>query len=107
MDCNTIEINETDFNEKKQLYLDSEIFRIHQHLEYSDFFCNFLLRNRPCLFSSEFTKNWASRRDWVTGGEGSTPNLNFIEKLLDEDVSVPVSDCNSRVRLRLSVGYSL
>ena len=94
----TIEINETDTNRDEcagcsgeQL---DEIIRIDGEIEYSDFFCNFLLPNRPCLFSSEFTRDWASRTDWVTGGE---PELSFIESLLEGDVSVPVSDCNSRV----------
>ena len=107
-----IEITDTDLNGadcQTETSPENDICRIEQELEYSEFFNNFLLRNRPCLFSSKFTAGWASRRDWVSGGERLAPNLAFIESLLEEDVSVPVSDCNSRVRLydaRCKISYN-
>ena len=100
MNLNKIEINETDLSRinivAEPSCPENEICRIDKKLDYSEFFSNFLLPNLACVMGPDFTSDWASRRDWVRS-DSSQPNLNFIESLLEEDATVPVSDCSSRV----------
>ncbi|KAJ7415209.1 JmjC domain-containing protein 4 [Willisornis vidua] len=43
---------------------------------YSDFFREFLIPNRPCLFSAALTEGWPSRRFWVT--RDGRPNFEHL-----------------------------
>ena len=51
-----------------------DVTRVHT-ITYGDFFRDFLLANQLCVFSSEITEDWRSRKEWVTNGK---PNLEFL-----------------------------
>lgn len=51
-----------------------DVTRVHT-ITYGDFFRDFLLENQLCVFSSEITEDWRSRKEWVTNGK---PNLEFL-----------------------------
>lgn len=51
-----------------------DVTRVHT-ITYGDFFKDFLLANQLCVFSSEITEDWRSRKEWVTNGK---PNLEFL-----------------------------
>ena len=40
-------------------------------ISYSEFFLNFLVPNKPCLFGPWLTEDWKCRRDWVKRGGGA------------------------------------
>lgn len=44
-------------------------------IEYEKFFRDFLKANQLCIFSSELTQHWRSRKEWVEDGK---PNLDFL-----------------------------
>jgi len=46
-------------------------------VKYEEFFRDFLEPNQLCIFSSELTKDWRSRKDWVTDGR---PNFDLLSK---------------------------
>lgn len=49
---------------------------IKEKIPYEDFFFNYLLPNRPCVFGRHVTKQWKSVEKWVTW-EGK-PNLEYL-----------------------------
>ncbi|XP_021569884.1 jmjC domain-containing protein 4 [Carlito syrichta] len=57
---------------------------------YGDFVRGFLLPNRPCVFSSAFTRAWGCRRRWVT--PAGRPDFDYLLQTYG-DVVVPVADC--------------
>ena len=54
---------------------------------YDDFFKDYLMQNRLCIFSSDLTKNWRSRLEWV---KDSRPDYDFLEKSFGESLQ---SEC--------------
>ena len=55
-----------------------ELFDTTCSISYKLFFQNYLLPNKPCIFSSNLTKNWPCRRDWVCEG---APNFDVLRTL--------------------------
>ena len=51
-----------------------DVTRVHA-ITYGNFFRDFLEANQLCVFSSEITEDWQSRKEWVTNGK---PNLEFL-----------------------------
>lgn len=51
-------------------------------IEYDDFFKDYLLKNRLCVISSELTKKWRSRLEWVSDGR---PNYDFLEECFGKE----------------------
>ncbi|KFV86101.1 JmjC domain-containing protein 4 [Struthio camelus australis] len=58
---------------------------------YSDFFRDYLIPNRPCIFSAKFTEGWGSRRNWVTWD--GKPNFDYLLQKFGEAI-VPVANCD-------------
>ena len=58
-------------------YLWMEISRISELLSYNEFVENYLSKNCPCLFDENFTRNWRSRKEWITQGK---PNFDFLKE---------------------------
>lgn len=54
------------------------IEKITNTLSYEDFFKQYLLTNRPCILSSEFTNSWRSRKEWCK--DDGSPDFEFIQK---------------------------
>ena len=50
-------------------------------IKYEEFFRDYLEANQLCIFSSELTKHWRSRKEWVTDGK---PNLGFLANKFGE-----------------------
>lgn len=46
-------------------------------IKYDEFFKDYLLANRLCIFSCDLTSSWGSRSDWVKDGR---PNFEFFEQ---------------------------
>ena len=46
-------------------------------ITYKEFFYFFLKTNQPCIFSSELTQHWRSRKEWVKDGK---PDLDYVSK---------------------------
>ena len=44
-------------------------------IKYEEFFRDFLEANKLCIFSSEVTQHWRSRKEWVIDGR---PNFEFL-----------------------------
>ena len=44
-------------------------------IKYEEFFRDFLEANKLCVFSSEVTQHWRSRKEWVKDGR---PNFEFL-----------------------------
>ena len=65
---------------------------IEDAISYEEFFENYLLKNRPCLFSSMHTSGWKSRKTWVLN---SKPNISLLENVF-KDYFVPVVDCRKK-----------
>ncbi|XP_061163826.1 2-oxoglutarate and iron-dependent oxygenase JMJD4-like [Saccostrea echinata] len=57
---------------------------------YSEFFENYLLRNRPCILSSLNTDTWNSRTDWTL--PNGQPNFEFLREKFGH-ACVPVANC--------------
>lgn len=80
-----------------------DVTRVHT-ITYGDFFKDFLLANQLCVFSSEITEDWRSRKEWVTNGK---PNLEFLSNRFGHAIA-PVANCsqaeyNSQVKQNMSV----
>ncbi|XP_074629189.1 2-oxoglutarate and iron-dependent oxygenase JMJD4-like isoform X2 [Acropora palmata] len=80
-----------------------DVTRVHT-ITYGDFFRDFLLENQLCVFSSEITEDWRSRKEWVTNGK---PNLEFLSNRFGYAIA-PVANCsqaeyNSQVKQDMSV----
>jgi len=82
----------TNYLEQDQTEYDS-FPRLNKSLAYSEFFEQFLMKNQPCIFSSDLTKNWSCIKDWSSEG---IPNLEHLKNIVDSDSLVPVSDCNKK-----------
>ena len=63
-------------------------------IKYEEFFRSYLEANQLCIFSSELTKHWRSRNEWVSNGR---PNLEFLSKTFGK------SWCPSVARNHLSL----
>ena len=46
-------------------------------IKYEEFFREFLEPNQLCIFSSELTKDWRSRKEWIIDGR---PNFDLLLK---------------------------
>ena len=46
-------------------------------IKHEEFFRDYLEANQLCIFSSELTKHWRSREEWVSDGR---PNVEFLSK---------------------------
>ncbi|EFN85605.1 JmjC domain-containing protein 4 [Harpegnathos saltator] len=68
------------------------IERIDSTVTYNDFFSEYLIRNRPCIISSQATENWPCRREWVLE---DAPNFEMLRTSFGHSV-VPVADCNRK-----------
>lgn len=80
-----------------------DVTRVHA-ITYGDFFRDFLEANQLCVFSSEITEDWQSRKEWVTNGK---PNLEFLSNRFGH-ATAPVANCsqaeyNSQVKRDMSV----
>ena len=53
----------------------NQIDYIEKPITYQEFFTEYLLRNKPCVFGSWATNNWRSRAEWVKNSE---PNLEYL-----------------------------
>ena len=47
-------------------------------LSEEEFFGKFLLTNKPCLFDAQMTREWRSRREWVTEGK---PDVKYLKTM--------------------------
>ena len=56
----------------------SAVDYITEPITYQQFFHQYLVPNRPCVFGPAFTCGWGSCIDWVT--EDGKPNLEFLLK---------------------------
>ncbi|XP_052812566.1 2-oxoglutarate and iron-dependent oxygenase JMJD4-like isoform X2 [Mya arenaria] len=74
---------------RKLTYKDA-VFDSISHIEYQKFFVDYLLPNKPCIFSPNVTELWNSRKLWVTGD--GKPNIAYLRKHFGDAV-VPVADC--------------
>lgn len=45
---------------------------------YNDFFCKYLIPNKPCIIQSNATKNWFCRNNWV---KNEAPNFQLLQEL--------------------------
>lgn len=61
---------------KLQTYFMDDLKRVGA-IKYEEFFEDFLETNQLCIFSSELTQHWRSRKEWVEDGK---PNLDFLTK---------------------------
>lgn len=52
------------------------IFKANPSMPYSQFFENFLITNRICIFDAEITKDWSSRRNWSFN---DAPNFEWFK----------------------------
>ncbi|XP_045179491.2 2-oxoglutarate and iron-dependent oxygenase JMJD4-like [Mercenaria mercenaria] len=67
-----------------------ETFEKVKEIDYNNFFKEYLLANKPCIFTPDVTMQWKSRKDWVM--ENHTPNYTFLRALFG-DAIVPVANC--------------
>ena len=56
-------------------------------INYKEFFEVFLETNQLCIFSSQLTQHWRSRKEWVKDGK---PDLDFLSKEFGNYKSVSV-----------------
>ncbi|KAL9958455.1 hypothetical protein ACROYT_G035470 [Oculina patagonica] len=73
-------------------------------IKYEEFFRDFLEPNQLCIFSSELTQHWRSRKEWVKDGK---PNLDFLSNEYGHAIA-PVANCcqtkyGSQVKKDMSV----
>ena len=100
-----------DISNNRNLQIDN----ISSKISYLNFFSNYLVPNRPCVFGSWLTDNWKCRKEWVlsgggVGGGGSGEGVGMT-KLQEENFErinfphlrelfgnavVPVANCKSR-----------
>ncbi|XP_070570490.1 2-oxoglutarate and iron-dependent oxygenase JMJD4-like [Ptychodera flava] len=66
---------------------------ISTEISYDEFFMDYMLANKPCMFRSFVTANWKSRAEWVA--DDGMPNFDFLEEKFG-DATVPVADCESK-----------
>ena len=84
-----------------QSHLDS-IDTIPDEIPYAQFFANYLVPNRPCVFGLWLTRDWKCRVEWLVPSASSLPSsssssINFpLLQRMFGDVTVPVANCKSR-----------
>ncbi len=59
-----------------------DIARISE-ISYNEFVGKYLSKNLPCLLNERFTKNWKSRKEWISGGK---PCFKFLRKSFGMDI---------------------
>ncbi|KAJ8679824.1 hypothetical protein QAD02_015611 [Eretmocerus hayati] len=59
---------------------------------YREFFENFLLPNKPCIFDTSVTKDWPCRETWTLN---DAPHFEWLKDHFG-DCKVPVANCNKR-----------
>ena len=69
-------------------------------IKYEEFLRSYLEGNQLCIFSSELTKHWRSRNEWVSNGR---PNLEFLSKTFGKSCCPSVA----RNHLSLTPGYKI
>lgn len=60
---------------------DNDTLERLESISYEVFFKDYLVQNRLCIFSSELTKKWRSRLEWV---RDAGPNYNFLRENFGE-----------------------
>ncbi|XP_073986608.1 jumonji domain containing 4 [Rhodnius prolixus] len=76
------------------LYKENKIFvedMKKSELNYSEFYTNYLMANKPCLIKS-ITADWYSQVKWVCGNK---PNFIYLKRKYGPS-EVPVANCNER-----------
>lgn len=73
-------------------------------ITYEDFFRDYLEANQLCVFSTEVTEHWRSRKEWVMNGR---PYLEILSNQFGHSIA-PVANCgqakyNSQVKQDMSV----
>lgn len=73
-------------------------------ITYEDFFRDYLEANQLCVFSTEVTQHWRSRKEWVMNGR---PHLEILSNQFGHSIA-PVANCgqakyNSQVKQDMSV----
>lgn len=53
-----------------------DIIPYDENTSWVDLFCDYMLKNLPCILSSEFTNNWRARKYWVS--DGNKPNYGYL-----------------------------
>jgi len=61
---------------RMQTYFMDDLKRIGA-VTYKEFFEFFLETNQLCIFSTELTQHWRSRKEWVKDGK---PDLDYLSK---------------------------
>lgn len=64
-------------NDNKELWRSMDDLKRVGAIKYEEFFRDFMETNQLCIFSSELTKDWRSRKEWVKDGK---PNFDFLSK---------------------------
>ena len=85
--------------EKLCLY---ELFETTCSISYKLFFQNYLLPNKPCIFSSSLTKDWPCRRDWVCEG---APNFAVLRTLFGRLGKLTLYAVNNEFIMLLSCNH--
>ncbi|KAF4520585.1 hypothetical protein B566_EDAN005996, partial [Ephemera danica] len=75
-------------------YIEKGVPIVKKDISYEEFFEQFLVGNQPCIFESDFTSHWKSRKEWVLQDSGM-PNFEFLSNTFGS-AKVPVADCNDQ-----------
>lgn len=68
------------------------IDRLKPTISYNDFYTNYLIQNKPCIFDASVTANWSCRRQWSLSGVIDFDALS----LMFGSSTVPVADCKKK-----------
>nr|XP_039264175.1 2-oxoglutarate and iron-dependent oxygenase JMJD4-like [Styela clava] len=76
------------------------IDKVDSQISYDDFFCKYLVSNRPCLFGNFVTRDWKSAVEWtsrktVNNYTEVLPNFEYLKQHFG-NAKVPVADCNKK-----------
>ncbi|XP_034238699.1 2-oxoglutarate and iron-dependent oxygenase JMJD4 isoform X2 [Thrips palmi] len=89
---NLVEIGDTCIEPSANFENDCGISRICQEVSYAEFFCQYLVRNSPCIISNFVSNDWESRKLWR---EGLKPSWSSLREQFG-DAEVPVANCNEK-----------
>lgn len=64
------------------------------NLSYEQFYYDFMLANKPCIFDAKLTSNWRCTSEWINPESGA-PDFEFLKLRFGECI-VPVSDCRDK-----------
>jgi len=65
-----------------------------EEISYEEFYRNYLVANRPCIFRNYLANaDWNATTDWTKDGK---PDFDFFLSSFGADHSVPVSYCNKK-----------